>query len=190
MFLASSDSDLTHGREEQKTLSKNDKKVFLVSDEYRNGMDDRSKVLGCYSCQDDKVDASCKTEVKCENGCSRVNANTTAVGALRYALHLRFICPLPKRSSISARESDPSLASQRNSIDTEEHRRFYLYDDLKVVFPQRHSDADEGKVCSFISFRIFLRNTVKLNMYTLNALYLLLSSPTIIEFKLVFGGKV
>lgn len=146
VFLASSDSDLTHGREEQKTLSKNDKKVFLVSDEYRNGMDDRSKVLGCYSCQDDKVDASCKTEVKCENGCSRVNANTTAVGALRYALHLRFICPLPKRSSISARESDPSLASQRNSIDTEEHRRFYLYDDLKVVFPQRHSDADEGKL--------------------------------------------
>lgn len=189
MFLASSDSDLIRGREEQKTLNKKDKKVFLVSDENHSGMDSGSKVLECYSCQNDKVE-SCKTEVKCENGCSRVNANTTAVGALRYALHLRFICPLPKRRSISVRESNPSLASQRSSIDTEEHRRFYLYDDLKVVFPQRHSDADEGKVWSLTRFRIFLRNTVKPNMYVLNALHLLFSSPTIIKFKLFFGGKV
>lgn len=147
VFLASSDSDLIHIREEQKMLSKKDeKKAFLVSDENRNGMDNRSKVLGCYSCQNDEVGASCKTEVKWDNGCSKVNANTAAVGALRYALHLRFVCPLSKRSSISVRQSDSSLASERNEIDTDEHRRFYLYDDLKVVFPQRHSDSDEGKL--------------------------------------------
>ena len=28
-------------------------------------------------------------------------------------------------------------------------RRFYLYNDLRVVFPQRHSDTDEGKVCDY-----------------------------------------
>ena len=130
-------------------LSKKDEKK--LSDENHNGIDNISQVLGCYSCQNDEVDASCKTEVKCEPGCSRANPNATAVGALRYALHLRFLCTLPKRSSISVRQADPSLASERNKTDTQDHRRFYLYDDLKVVFPQRHSDADEGKVCSFLS---------------------------------------
>lgn len=150
MFLASSDSDPIHGREEQKLLNKKDeKKAFLVSEENHNGMDCRSKVSGCNSCQNDEVDAPCKSEVKCEHGCSRVNA--TAVGALRYALHLRFVCTLSKRRSISVRQSDPSLASERIKTGTDEYRRFYLYDDLKVVFPQRHSDADEGKVCSFIN---------------------------------------
>ncbi|KAH6811331.1 hypothetical protein C2S51_025093 [Perilla frutescens var. frutescens] len=147
VFLASSDSDTINGREEPNMLRKKyEKKTFSVSDEDHNGMDNRSKVLGCYSCQNDEVGASCRSEVKCEHGCSRVNANASAVGALRYALHLRFVCPLPKRGSLSVRQSDPSLASERNKIDTEEHRRFYLYDDLKVVFPQRHSDADEGKL--------------------------------------------
>lgn len=145
VFLASSDSDTIHGREEPKMLSKKDEKnAVSVSDENLNGTDNRSKVLGCCSCQNDEVSASSKTEVKCEHGCSRVNA--TAVGALRYALHLRFVCPLSKRGSISVRQSDPSLASERNRIDPEDRRRFYLYDDLKVVFPQRHSDADEGKL--------------------------------------------
>ncbi|XP_057800480.1 uncharacterized protein LOC131015976 [Salvia miltiorrhiza] len=145
VFLASSVSDPLHGREEQKMFSRKDeKKASLVSDENCSGMD--NQVLGCYSCQNDEVDASCRTEVKCEHFCSRVTANATSVGALRYALHLRFVCTLSKRSSISVRQSDPSLASERNKTDTQEHRRFYLYDDLKVVFPQRHSDADEGKL--------------------------------------------
>ncbi|KAL1539917.1 hypothetical protein AAHA92_24343 [Salvia divinorum] len=150
VFLASSVSDPVHGGEIQKMLSKKDEKK--LSDENRNGMDNRSPVLGCYSCQNDEVDASCKTEVKCEPGCSRANANATAVGALRYALHLRFLCTLPKRSSISARQSDPSLASERNKTGIQEYRRFYLYDDLKVVFPQRHSDADEGKLIAEYHF--------------------------------------
>ncbi|GAB2273072.1 hypothetical protein Dimus_007879 [Dionaea muscipula] len=61
-------------------------------------------------------------------------------GVLRYALHLWFLCPHHKkasRSSFQRCKSDP----------WEGERRFYLYNDLKVVFPQRHSDSDEGKVC-------------------------------------------
>ncbi|GMN56566.1 hypothetical protein TIFTF001_025680 [Ficus carica] len=68
-------------------------------------------------------------------------------GVLRYALHARFVCPLPKKSSRSLQrcKSDPSSEPARtNDIDGE--RRFYLYSDLRVVFPQRHSDSDEGKL--------------------------------------------
>ncbi|PON77209.1 meiosis chromosome segregation family protein [Parasponia andersonii] len=66
-------------------------------------------------------------------------------GVIRYALHARFVCPLPKKKSRSLQrcKSDPSSAPARiEDIDVE--RRFYLYNDLRVVFPQRHSDADEG----------------------------------------------
>lgn len=38
----------------------------------------------------------------------------------------------------------------RNIVDIEQERSFYLYDDMRVVFPQRHSDSDEGKVCKYI----------------------------------------
>lgn len=138
VFLASSDSDPIHGRKEQKILSKKD-------------VNSAVSALGCYSCQNDEVNASYKTEVKCEHGCSRVLTNPTVVGALRYALHLRFVCPHSKRSTIS-RRSDPSLASEINNSDADENRRFYLYDDLRVVFPQRHSDADEGKVRRVLYF--------------------------------------
>lgn len=72
-------------------------------------------------------------------------------GVLRYALHLKFVCPSRKKSSKLGR---------KKSLDDEE-RRFYLYNDLRVVFPQRHTDSDEGKVClekthlviSFFPFR-------------------------------------
>lgn len=69
-------------------------------------------------------------------------------GVLRYALHTRFVCPLPKKNSRSLQrcKSDPFSAPARND-DIDGERRFYLYNDLRVVFPQRHSDADEGKVC-------------------------------------------
>lgn len=76
-------------------------------------------------------------------------------GVLRYALHARFVCPLPKKSSRSLQrcKSDPSSEPARtNDLDGE--RRFYLYSDLRVVFPQRHSDSDEGKV-PYIFSRIY-----------------------------------
>ncbi|XP_018478730.2 uncharacterized protein LOC108849644 isoform X1 [Raphanus sativus] len=57
-------------------------------------------------------------------------------GVLRYALHLKFVCPSRKKSSKLGR---------KKSLDDEE-RRFYLYNDLRVVFPQRHTDSDEGKL--------------------------------------------
>ena len=78
---------------------------------------------------------------------SKVNDGVSGTGALRYALHLRFLCPCPKKISTSIQrcKSDPLSAPVRKIMKSEE-RRFYLYNDLKVVFPQRHSDADEGKV--------------------------------------------
>ncbi|KAJ9128842.1 hypothetical protein P3X46_034419 [Hevea brasiliensis] len=83
-------------------------------------------------------------------GCSKINDNAHG-GALRYALHLRFLCPSPKMSSRSVQrcKSDPASVPQKTHLDAEGQRRFYLYNDLRVVFPQRHSDADEGKVCDF-----------------------------------------
>lgn len=61
-------------------------------------------------------------------------------GVLRYALHLKFICPLRKKAS---------KLGQKKSLDAGDdgERRFYLYNELRVVFPQRHTDSDEGKVC-------------------------------------------
>ncbi|KAL5146093.1 hypothetical protein HKD37_06G015981 [Glycine soja] len=69
-------------------------------------------------------------------------------GILLYALHLRFMCPFPKRRSRSVHKckSGPVSAEVRNIVDVEHERSFYLYDDMRVVFPQRHSDSDEGKL--------------------------------------------
>ncbi|XXG41712.1 hypothetical protein AAC387_Pa01g2123 [Persea americana] len=79
---------------------------------------------------------------------SKANENNTGAGVLRYALHLRFLCPYPKKClrSMQRCKSDPLSEPHVNSLDTKEERRFYLYNDLRVVFPQRHSDADEGKL--------------------------------------------
>ncbi|OMO93772.1 hypothetical protein COLO4_16681 [Corchorus olitorius] len=78
---------------------------------------------------------------------SRVNENTMGAGVLRYALHLRFLCPSHRKCSKSVRrcKSDP-LSAPAGNINTEGERRFYLYSDMRVVFPQRHSDADEGQL--------------------------------------------
>lgn len=65
-------------------------------------------------------------------------------GALRYALHLRFLCPLPKKASKKSDETETT--GQKKNLDSDGKRRFYLYNDLRVVFPQRHTDSDEGKV--------------------------------------------
>ncbi|XP_010436053.1 PREDICTED: uncharacterized protein LOC104719781 isoform X2 [Camelina sativa] len=60
-------------------------------------------------------------------------------GVIRYALHLKFICPLRKKAT---------KIGQKKSLDSADdgERRFYLYNDLRVVFPQRHTDSDEGKL--------------------------------------------
>lgn len=80
--------------------------------------------------------------------CSPSKINDSSGGAvLRYALHLRFLCPSKKSSKSMLRcKSDPSSAPYSSNTVPEEERRFYLYNDLRVVFPQRHSDADEGEV--------------------------------------------
>lgn len=70
------------------------------------------------------------------NSSSKVNESTANSSVLRYALHLWFLCPYPKKSTKSGIQCKDDQA-----------RRFYLYNDMRVVFPQRHSDADEGKVC-------------------------------------------
>ncbi|EYU43017.1 hypothetical protein ABFS82_04G121000 [Erythranthe guttata] len=78
---------------------------------------------------------------------SKVNKNTT--GVLRYAIHLRFVCPHMKKYSRTGPKckSGPSSLPSRNGImDIEGERRFYLYNDMRVVFPQRHTDSDEGKL--------------------------------------------
>jgi len=79
-------------------------------------------------------------------------------GILLYALHLRFMCPFPKRRSRSVHKckSDTLSAEVRNIVDIEPERSFYLYDDMRVVFPHRHSDSDEGKVCKYIYLKFFL----------------------------------
>ncbi|XVF08633.1 hypothetical protein REPUB_Repub07fG0019600 [Reevesia pubescens] len=80
---------------------------------------------------------------------SRVNKNTMGAGVLRYALHLRFLCSSRKKCSKSVRrcKSDP-LSAPAGNLNIEGERRFYLYSDMRVVFPQRHSDADEGQELS------------------------------------------
>ncbi|KQJ99161.1 uncharacterized protein LOC100823798 [Brachypodium distachyon] len=77
---------------------------------------------------------------------SKIN-DSSGVGVLRYALHLRFLCPASKKSSKSMLrcKSDPLSVPYSGNTVTEE-RRFYLYNDLRVVFPQRHSDSDEGEL--------------------------------------------
>lgn len=88
------------------------------------------------------------TENKSVFSPSKINENTTGAGVLRYALHLRFLCPFPKKCSRSVQrcKSDPFSVPVRNNTNIQGERRFYLYNDLRVVFPQRHSDADEGKL--------------------------------------------
>ncbi|KAK9045733.1 hypothetical protein V6N11_051641 [Hibiscus sabdariffa] len=77
----------------------------------------------------------------------RVNESTMSAGVLRYALHLHFLCPSTKKCSKSVRrcKSDP-LSAPAENMNIEGERRFYLYNNMRVVFPQRHSDADEGQL--------------------------------------------
>lgn len=78
----------------------------------------------------------------------KVNESANGNGVLRYALHMRFMCSHPKKNSRSVQrcKSDPLSDPKVRDTKIEAERRFYLYSDLKVVFPQRHSDSDEGKL--------------------------------------------
>ena len=109
-------------------------------------------------CQRSDKDGYCRldtlhtTSTKSTHGSPKSNS-----GALRYALHLRFLCPSSRKclKSMQRCVSDPFSVPQRSNLDIEGERRFYLYNDLRVVFPQRHSDADEGKVWIYIFFSFF-----------------------------------
>lgn len=166
--LASSSPTSAQGREQQKNLNlKYENKVNLISESCNS---DRSinggEGFGCSSDADtcprtaDKgfswVDRCHETDQKSAQACSKVNGSHSNVGALRYALHLRFLCPSHKKClrSVQKNKSDPLSGLQHSSIDNEKEQKIYLYNDLRVVFPQRHSDADEGKVCCF-SFMCF-----------------------------------
>ncbi|KAG2580298.1 hypothetical protein PVAP13_6NG332300 [Panicum virgatum] len=103
-------------------------------------------------CQVDKVGLGGKKPC-CSS--SKIN-DSSGGGVLRYALHLRFLCPSSKKSSKSMLrcKSDPSSAPYNSNTVAEEERRFYIYNDLRVVFPQRHSDSDEGEVSSLLQLRV------------------------------------
>lgn len=93
-----------------------------------------------------KID-SCQGGKKCFGRSSKVN-DIPAGGVLRYALHLRFLSPFSRNSSKTRQQCKFDMSLEpHNRSRTEEERRFYLYNDIRVVFPQRHSDSDEGEVC-------------------------------------------
>ncbi|MFS8011556.1 hypothetical protein Hanom_Chr14g01310501 [Helianthus anomalus] len=128
-------------------------KVTLSSESGCSGQTiTRNEPAGCNSntCQVDGDLASSwqDTSSKYKSVCSKINGNNSAiVGALRYALHLRFLCPHRKCSRLVQKfESDPFPQSEKSNLNKNEERKFFLCSDLKVVFPQRHSDADEGKL--------------------------------------------
>ncbi|XP_027349942.1 uncharacterized protein LOC113861364 isoform X2 [Abrus precatorius] len=91
-------------------------------------------------------DKTCDELGKSFHSCSKVNDNSNSGGPLRYALHLRFICPFPKKTNRSAQKCKHNSLPEKAGLDMDGERRFYLCNDLRVVFPQRHSDADEGKL--------------------------------------------
>uniref|UniRef100_A0A0D9XA77 Atos-like conserved domain-containing protein n=1 Tax=Leersia perrieri TaxID=77586 RepID=A0A0D9XA77_9ORYZ len=99
----------------------------------------------------DSDDCCCQMDnLGSKNSCcasSRIN-DSSGGGVIRYALHLRFLCSSSKKSSKSMLrcKSDPMSVPYNSNAAKEEERRFYLYNDLRVVFPQRHSDADEGEL--------------------------------------------
>ncbi|MBA0781600.1 hypothetical protein Gotri_002509 [Gossypium trilobum] len=136
-------SPLCHNRHEKESSGiKGSEGLELLESTQPTGCNnDQCKDYAC-------TDACQKSDRKVSHGCAKVNEHTNSVGSLRYALHLRFLCPSPKKGSKSFLrcKSDPGSVPQKTSIEKDGERRFYLYNDLRVVFPQRHSDADEGKL--------------------------------------------
>lgn len=146
------------GSEDSKLVESTDKGEPSKQSLNMGRLGDPSSMLeqGCGTGQCQKSEAKdngcvgkCHETLRKSYQCPKLNDNAAGAGALRYALHLRFICPFFKKCSRSVQrcKSDPLSVPQNN--DTRGERRFYLYNDLRVVFPQRHSDADEGKVCDY-----------------------------------------
>ncbi|KAJ6386789.1 hypothetical protein OIU78_016670 [Salix suchowensis] len=116
---------------------------FLDQNRFGNS---ECKLTGVKDCSPPNTSHLCIS--KSVHSSSKVNENTTGAGALRYALQLQFMCPLPKKSSRSLQrcKSDPSSVPASSKVDIGSDRQFYLYSNMRVVFPQRHSDSDEGKL--------------------------------------------
>ncbi|WOL03741.1 hypothetical protein Cni_G12461 [Canna indica] len=113
------------------------------SSEFRSNVFKKNDQLN--SC---KMDTFSRASAKSVHSSPKVNHTPVRAGALRYALHLRFLCP-PSRKSLKSMQrckSDPSSVPGRSISNVDGGRRFYLYNDLRVVFPQRHSDSDEGEL--------------------------------------------
>ncbi|XP_040968467.1 uncharacterized protein [Gossypium hirsutum] len=136
-------SPLCHNRHEKESsgIKGSEGLELLESTQLTGCNNDQCKDYAC-------TDACQKSDRKLSHGCAKVNEHTNSVGSLRYALHLRFLCPSPKKGpkSFLRCKSDPGSVPQKTGIEKDGDRRFYLYNDLRVVFPQRHSDADEGKL--------------------------------------------
>ncbi|KAJ6764279.1 hypothetical protein OIU74_023206 [Salix koriyanagi] len=134
-----------HGRDATKSnpLEAVHNTKFLDQNRFGNS---ECKLTGVKDCSPPNTSHLCIS--KFVHSSSKVNENTTGAGALRYALQLQFMCPLPKKSSRSLQrcKSDPSSVPASSKVDIGSDRQFYLYSNMRVVFPQRHSDSDEGKL--------------------------------------------
>lgn len=140
-FLASSyGSEQSHG---------NVASIGMHSMAALNGKNHKENRLLCPD-QSNSQDVS-NREVVHANNLHFKKSSDGGSSALRYALHLRFVCPplktaqQPKKSSIPPRDSSQVSFGAKDYVG-EDKRRFYLYSDLRVVFPQRHADSDEGKL--------------------------------------------
>ncbi|XP_050224043.1 uncharacterized protein LOC126673805 [Mercurialis annua] len=129
--------------------TKNDAKQSLTLDSSHSlSLNHNSKCINTGMEDNGPPNSSSVPAVKSVHSPPKTNGSTAGTGVLRYALHLRFLCPAPKKCTRSVRrcKSDPSSAPEGIKMDAQGFRRFYLYSNMKVVFPQRHSDSDEGKL--------------------------------------------
>ncbi|KAJ6847970.1 uncharacterized protein M6B38_115710 [Iris pallida] len=127
-----------------KSQSIKEKNLVFLSTE-----DSLRQLNGC-ECRNSDKDRCCQRNILHATSTkpSSRSSPRASSGALRYALHLRFLCPSSRKHSKSMQRciSDPFSVPNNNNLDSEVERRFYLYNDLRIVFPQRHSDSDEGKL--------------------------------------------
>ncbi|KAL0377255.1 UNVERIFIED_CONTAM: hypothetical protein Sradi_3031000 [Sesamum radiatum] len=146
VFLASSASNSTSGREKEKILMKKDEdNVSFVSHEKRS---ERTGNGGKVSVRNSLRLMGWMLSSKLIESLIVVfqgSMGTQLVLVLFVMLSTYGFFVLSQRKDPASR-SDPPVASERSRTDSEGKRRFFLYDDLRVVFPQRHSDADEGKL--------------------------------------------